>query len=181
MKSGQYISILKKDKKFTDALEKLIAKPKTLEFADRSYLLSCAIIFVREYENNPAHTSFLELGYYIILKYSLTFRDFEPLYDFSVNFGFYPIAQAITEKRLLHCNSLQSALLQTQIRDEFGDKNLVLTKEQKDIKEKFLSEKASDISLIAPTSYGKSSLIFDHLIKLDESFRRIGIIIPTKS
>lgn len=181
MKSGQYISILKKDKKFTDALEKLIAKPKTLEFADRSYLLSCAIIFVREYENNPAHTSFLELGYYIILKYSLTFRDFEPLYDFSVNFGFYPIAQAITEKRLLHCNSLQSALLQTQIRDEFGDKNLVLTKEQKDIKEKFLSEKASDICLIAPTSYGKSSLIFDHLIKLDESFRRIGIIVPTKS
>lgn len=181
MADSKILSKLKKDEKFSNVLTSLIANPQALRFADKSYILSCAIVFIREYESNPSFTSLLELGYYIILKYSLEFDDFEPLYDFSVNFGFYPIAQAITEKRLLQFKNLQSSLLQSQIQVEFGDKDLVLTKEQKDIKEKFLDDKALDICLIAPTSYGKSSLISDHIIRQDESFRRIGIIVPTKS
>ena len=181
MRNSNTLLNLKNDEKFSSVLEKLIARPKELKFADKSYILSCAIILLREYEENPSLKSFLELGYYIILQYSLKFRDFEPLYDFSVNFGFYPIAQAITDNHLLECDSLQFSLLQSQIRDEFSDKNLILTKEQKDTKAKFLSESAADICLIAPTSYGKSSLIFDHISKLGKSCRRIGIIVPTKS
>lgn len=181
MRNNNNLLILKNDQKFSSVLENLIARPEELSFAEKSYILSCAIILLREYEANPSLKTFLELGYYIILKYSLKFDDFEPLYDFSVNFGFYPIAQAITDNHLLECNSLQFSLIQSQIRDEFSYKNLILTKEQKNTKAKFLSESAADICLIAPTSYGKSSLISDHISKLGQSYRRIGIIVPTKS
>lgn len=68
MTDSKILSKLKKDEKFSNVLTSLIANPQALRFADKSYILSCAIVFIREYESNPSFTSLLELGYYIILK-----------------------------------------------------------------------------------------------------------------
>jgi reverse gyrase len=43
-----------------------------------------------------------------------------------------------------------------------------------------LSSKENEQSYIAPTSYGKSSIIIEHL-KLNNSNKKVGIIVPTKS
>ena len=71
-------------------MKKLTVAPSRLDENERTFLLTVAIILLRKYERDHRLTSFVELAYFIILKYSLYFNDFAPLYDFSVNIGYYP-------------------------------------------------------------------------------------------
>lgn len=164
---------------FKDVIEKLTLG-EFLNNKDSTYILSCALIFLKEYEKNDINEnmSYLELAYYIILKYSLIHDDYKPLYDFCLNFGFYPIVKYIRDKELLEDAGIEDLIVESNVK-KYIHRNITETLEQSKIRSKVLTDNSAEFSLIAPTSFGKSSIIREH-IKL-HSYNKIGIIVPTKS
>ena len=155
-----------------------LALDKSLTVYEASYILTCAMLFIKEYEKDVNKSSYVEIAYYIILKYSLNSGDYKPLYDFSVNFGYYPISSLILNNNLLANESIEDLIIQNNI-NKYKNENITETFEQHKIRENILSEEQLSQSFIAPTSYGKSSIIIDHICK--HNYNRIGIIVPTKS
>lgn len=187
--SYRTIKGLKNNKEFVDALETLYLlkagqdkTPNNLSREQAVLLLSSAIVLLRAYELNKSYKSYAELGYDIILKYSLYSRDFEPLYDFSINFGFYPIAILLADSINNEASSLLEELSKRYVKDKFSYEGIVQTFDQKNMRDELLSANGVDeICLIAPTSYGKSSLIIDDILKNSSTYKRVGIVVPTKS
>ena len=181
MDDKRLIQNLKTLPMYSDALEKLTVAPIRLDENERTFLLTVAIILLKKYERDNRLTSFVELAYFIILKYSLSFNDFFPLYDFSVNFGYYPIARAIEELEQIRMDNIESAIIHTLIDDGYRRESVIETYEQKRTRDQILRSKNKDICYIAPTSFGKSSIILEHIAAHWEEFKRIAIIVPTKS
>ena len=140
-----------------------------------------AIILLRKYERDNRLTSFVELAYFIILKYSLSFSDFAPLYDFSVNIGFYPIARAIEEFEQIQIDNIETAIIHALIDDGYRRESIIETYEQKHTRNQILRSTNKDICYIAPTSFGKSSIVLEHIAAHWEVFKKIAVIVPTKS
>lgn len=152
----------------------------TLEEEEKNYILACALILAKYYEKDKRFTSYLEFAYYIILKYSIVHEDFEPLYDFTINFGFYPIAKKIYNLGLIDTMSLSSAMLSIRL-NNFSHNGYIETLEQKRSREAILNEESGESCFIAPTSFGKSSVILDYINKYKSERKRICIIVPTRS
>lgn len=152
-----------------------------LEENEKVFLLSSAIILSKNYSMDKRYQSYAELAYYIILKYSLITNDFTPLYDFAVNFGFYPIAKSLVEKEKIEMDSIINYNTQARIEEEFKFNNLIETYNQKEIRNSILESESIEICFIAPTSFGKSSLIVEDIKKNLKSRNKISVIVPTKS
>lgn len=152
-----------------------------LDESEKVFLLSSAIILSKNYDVDKRYQSYAELAYYIILKYSLITNDFVPLYDFSVNFGFYPIAKSLVEKEKVEINSIINFNTQARIEEEFEFNNLIETYNQKEIRNSILESENNEICFIAPTSFGKSSLIIEDIRKNLNNRNKISIVVPTKS
>ena len=156
-------------------------KKVVLEESEKVFLLSSAIVLSKNYDIDKRYQSYAELAYYMILKYSLITNDFLPLYDFTVNFGFYPIAKSLVEKGKIEIKGIINHNVQSRIKDEFKYNNLIETYSQKKVRNSILESENNEICFIAPTSFGKSSLIVED-IKKNMSYRnKISIIVPTKS
>lgn len=181
MDDKRLIQNLKTLPMYSDAMEKMTVAPTRLDENERTFLLTVAIILLRKYERDNRLTSFVELAYFIILKYSLSFNDFTPLYDFSVNIGYYPIARAIEELEQIQIDNIESAIIHTLIDDDYRRDSVIETYEQKHTRDQILRSSNKDICYIAPTSFGKSSIILEHIAEHWESFKRIAVIVPTKS
>lgn len=161
---------------FNEVIKKLTLNQK-LNNEESTYILTCAILLIREYEKDKIQ-SYIELAYYIILKYSLIHSDYQPLYDFATNFGFYPISNALIKENLVQISDINNLITNKRI-SKYQNNNIIETLEQHIIRQKILDEKHSYFSFIAPTSYGKSSIVVEHINKYN--FNKIGIIVPTKS
>ena len=181
MDDNRLIQNLKTLPLYSTAMEKLTVAPNQLDENEKTFLLTVAIILLRKYERDHRLTSFVELAYFIILKYSLSFNDFAPLYDFSINIGYYPIAQAITEFEQIRMDSISAAIIPTLIDDGYKRESIVETYGQKHTRDHILSSTSKDICYIAPTSFGKSSIILEHIAAHWETFERVAVIVPTKS
>jgi hypothetical protein len=100
-------------------LFKEVIKKLTLDIdltdEEKTYILSSAIVFLRHYESNKIHTSYIELAYYLILKYTFKYNDFEPLYDISTNFGLYPISNYILENNLLEHTTIDDRIIELNL------------------------------------------------------------------
>lgn len=162
---------------FKTVMEKL-TRNIPLDEKESTYILTCAILFIQIFEQNKKLYSYIELAYYIILKYALVNNDYRPLYDFAINFGFYPISNAIIKTNLLSNPNLDDLIANKKILN-YQKNNIVETLEQHIIRQNILDEDSSHFSFIAPTSFGKSSIIVEHINKYH--FNKIGIIVPTKS
>lgn len=104
---------------------------------------------------------------------------YQPLYDFSINFGYYPIAKNIAEHKLIELNTIQDVILEKKM-NKYEKKDIVETYEQFKVENNILNDKNNKyITYIAPTSYGKSSIINELIV--NEGYNKIGIIVPTKS
>lgn len=171
------LTSLKNDELFNTCIEKLTVH-KELNDDEKRFILECAIILIREYEKDKEHESYLEFAYFIILNYSLQYNDYEALYDFSINFGYYPIAKKIVEHGLIEINTIQDMLLEKRI-NQFERKDIIETYEQYKSERDILQDKNNYISYSAPTSYGKSSIINELIV--NENYNKIGIIVPTRS
>ena len=158
-------------------IEKLMCE-KVLNEYEKEFLLESALLLIHNYENDTSKKSYFELAYYIILKYSLTYDDYEPLYDFSFSYGFYPTIEYINknigkDNKTINTLALESLILNYQ-RD-----NITETYFQKINRDSIIKSSANEKCYIAPTSFGKSSIIID-LIKMNLNKKHV-IVVPTKS
>lgn len=155
-----------------------IANSKDLTFEENVFCLSIAILLVKEFDNDKRRTSYLEYGYYLILSYSLQNNILEPLFDISVNMGFYPISKYILENEKISNENLQNYFIDNSL-ELFKKNSITETLEQKKYREEFLKSNELDNCYIAPTSFGKSTLMLDLISSLE--LDKVFIIVPTKS
>lgn len=174
------LTSINKEERFRDTFKKLTVGKK-LDSNDQAYILASAILFIRRYQQDRRYTSYADLAYYIILKYSLQYVDYTPLYDFAINFGFYPIAKVLLSNDLYSGNLITSCLGDIQLDRFRNGKKDILTLEQYNASSSFLQENAQESCYLAPTSFGKSSLIVDQIKQLDSLSSRIVVLVPTKS
>ncbi|MBK2258358.1 DEAD/DEAH box helicase [Francisella philomiragia] len=160
------------------SVEKL-TKGYELTFDEKVCVLELAILFTKIYEKDRRQKQYIEFAYYLILKYSIFFDDYEPLYDFSLNFGFYPISSHILKHEMLGTDKLQNLFNKIGL-GEYEANGYTQTQEQYNTKEDILNSDNKEISFIAPTSFGKSSIIKD-IIKKNNDLTKIAIIVPSKS
>ena len=158
-----------------------VEKPIELEKTEKIFLLSSAIILAKNYDIDKRYQSYAEFAYYIILKYSIITNDFLPLYDFAINFGFYPIAKSLVENGQIKICNIINYNIQARIDDEFAFNNLIETYSQKEVRNSILNSENNEICFVAPTSFGKSSLIIEDIKKNIANRNKISIIVPTKS
>lgn len=179
MDSGEKrkLTSLGNDELFNSCIKKLTIHDD-LSYDEKKFILECAIFLIREYEKNKEHESYLEFAYFIILNYSLQYNDYEALYDFSINFGYYPIAKKIVEYGLIQINTIEDMLLEKRM-NQFERKDIIETYEQYNSENDILKDENNYISYSAPTSYGKSSIINELIV--NENYNKIGIIVPTRS
>lgn len=164
---------------FKDIIEKLTLD-ENLNYEERVYILTCAILFIKHYQEDNRYTSYADIAYYLILKYSLKYADYKPLYDFSVNFGFYPVTKSLLTMKLIDENSIHESIIDFKLDKFKNETNDIETLEQNIKSKKFLNDTVNETSYLAPTSFGKSSLIIKYIRQLDVNLK-IVIVVPTKS
>lgn len=167
---------------FRDLIKKLTVAPESLDDNENTYLLTCAILFIKHYQKDARCTSYPEFAYWIILKYGLATNDFKPLYDISTDFGYYPIVNAIQQDGLVKMEKVNDILLNIEL-DRFKSEKegYIETLHQFTTKQKIFKEKQDEISYVAPTSYGKSSIMVDCIRKFGSETPKVVIVVPTKS
>lgn len=163
---------------FNKTFKKLMTYPKDLTNQECVFLLSTALVLLKNYDNTKIKVYF-DLSYYIILKYGITFNDYRPLYDISLNMGFYSVSSYVYGNKMINEDNLTINLIEEEIKNIYKKNNIILTKEQHNIGYKLLNEKSNNLSFIAPTSYGKSEIIKEHIVS--NKYHKICIVVPTKS
>lgn len=167
------ISSLRKNKEFDHLYSKLLLG-KGLDESDMIRTLETAILFI-----NCRSADIQSLGYRMIVLYSCLTKDFIPLYDVSLSFGYYPISQIIDSKSKIQIKNgsflqeMQRAYIRT-----FTKEGITFTHQQQVVRKAFLKNNADgSCAVIAPTSYGKSDLIISSL----RMGGNVCIIVPTKA
>lgn len=175
------LTTLKNTEKFKDTFHKLIVGNQHITPENQEFILLCAILFFNSYNNDKRYKSYFRLAYYIILKYSQLFNDFKPLYDISIQIGFFPICNILIDNQKIQPNNLSDVISHKFLKSKYINEreNYIETLEQYNSVKKLLESSSNTLAYIAPTSFGKSSLISTFL--LQEKFSKIGIIVPTKS
>ena len=137
-------------------------------------LLAIAICFTNAIDTNVQH-----LGYRIIVEYCNQSHNYIPLYEIAVNKGLYPVSKFIEQ----HYVSENRKNFFTEWNDAFVEQfatNQQYQSEQQHVLTKFFSEKKnSTVSVIAPTSYGKSELILSAV--KEYAGKKICIVTSTKA
>ncbi|WIG69524.1 DEAD/DEAH box helicase family protein [Photobacterium damselae] len=168
---------LKDDDKFLSSMKKMSLNIP-LDTSEMEYLLSCAVLFLEEYCKDKRKNLYFEIAYFIVLKSAINNSEYEPLLDVSSNFGLYPISNYIT-KNNLYTSSLSSEFsLSYQLR-KFEYNSIIETYEQKKSRLELVNSDDEENCYIAPTSFGKSSLITE--IIREKQLKKVAIIVPTKS
>lgn len=175
---GKRILTLLKKKDVSKKMTEWLYKKEAIQNEEAEFLYSIALILIHEYEDHKDKVYYIQYAYEIIARTSFKIKQFKALYDFSVNYGYYPVARKITQLNLINEPTINYLFSEIAI-DDFEDKNKILTFEQKRMFDAVLKDETNDESFLAPTSYGKSQLIFEHIQK--HSADIIGIIIPTKA
>jgi len=186
--SYRTIKGLQSNEMFASAIQRLYlsindSSQKSL-LGDREivYLLSCALVLLKAYDLDHVYKSYAEFAYSIILQCSLLIGYYEPLYDFAVNFGFYPIASLLANGGLVNLESVVDELSGRHIDESFRHNNIIETYDQQKMRMAISDDSdLNELCLVAPTSYGKSSLIINDIRLNSDRFKKFAIIVPTKS
>ena len=117
-------------------------------------LLAIAICFT-----NADDTNVQQLGYRIVVEYCNQTNDYIPLYEIAVNKGLYPVSKFIEQ----HYIDDSKRNFFTEWNDAFTEQyisgEICRSEQQNSLVHFFESKKDDTVSVIAPTSYGKSELI----------------------
>lgn len=155
--------------KFAYVMRRLYKKEQLTE-EESEYILSCSLLLLKEYDNTNEKELF-ELAYNIVLRYALLSKNYQPLYDVSCNYGFYPSVQFISKNHLLENSTVQDVMINFSVEMNYRNDGYIETYEQHRTRKNIISSKKKSIAFIAPTSSGKSSLIIQH-IKSNERIRK---------
>lgn len=185
MNDYKLIKMLKNIPNFELIIKKLILQssedPTIMNNSEKVFLLGCAIFLIKGYEKDRRYKSYIEFAYYIILKYAIIFNDYLPLYDFAINFGFYPIAKSLVDNNLVQLNTIENCTTQARIEEEYKHNDFIETYSQKIVRDNMLENKNNELCIVAPTSFGKSSLIIEDIKNNLDKRDKVAIIVPTKS
>lgn len=166
---------------FKESFKKLSVGDQ-MSHEEQEYILSTALLFIKYYNADNRMLSYLDIAYYIVLKYSLSYNNYEPLLDFSSQFGFYPITLWIRENKMSGksiFDNIEMSAIERFFKNELG--NYTETLEQNSQRTQLIENSENEISYIAPTSFGKSQVIQEYLQKYNNKYHKIGIIVPSKS
>ena len=137
-------------------------------------LLSIAIIML-----NSSNIDVQRLGYRIIVIYSNRTQDYAPLYEISINQGLFPITKFIDRKMIDNDRRSFFTEMNLAFLEIFKSDNVYFSEQQYLLNEFFSLRKDETVSIVAPTSYGKSELIIKTLV--ENKNKNICIVTPTKS
>lgn len=146
---------------------------KKLPLKDVQKILTIATIFLNS--NNKDVQNF---GYRIILIYCNKSKDYRPLYEVALNLGYIPVAKSI-DRMIENSDDTFYKLFNTSFFENFHQNKIYMSEQQLEISKFFNKYNYETISVIAPTSYGKTELILS-LLRENEN-KKICIITPTKS
>ena len=175
------LTALGKDPEIDELIQKLIVGTE-MTYVEKIRILQTAILLLVNYNSDNRFRGCREFAYYIFLKYAVTYHDYNPLFDYAINNGLYPIATILQNDTTQNLSLLSELTVSCARVLHTDENNNILTDEQKYFSEEIMQliqDEDSEVAYIAPTSYGKSSLIVKIIKK--KNVNRIGIIVPTKS
>ncbi|CCV63895.1 DEAD/DEAH box helicase [Alteracholeplasma palmae J233] len=143
---------------------------------ESTYVINLSLVFY-DYYLKENQEYYFEFSYYLVLKYFIITGDYNPLYDFSINVGFYPITSLLNKKYKTEIGIFDFINQLKMEKYELNDK--IQTKEQYSNKVKLIESKSKYRSFIAPTSFGKSEVILEDIDKLN--LLKVAIIVPKKA
>ena len=138
-----------------------------------------AILSVSVFLINTNDPVLEHLGYRIIVEYCNRYNNYKPLYEITVNYGLYPISKYIEEHYVQDSEKNFYTEWNDSYTEQYKDGNIYQSKQQKELNSFFDKKEIETISVIAPTSYGKSELILKAVKEFEG--KRICIITPTKA
>ena len=129
-------------------------KLSNLNESDHIKLLELAILLI-----NSKNEQLFDLGYFIIVNYSVETQNYIPLFEISEKMLNFPIINFLYKKRLVTVENnffteIENSVMQLS---KMSD-NYFYTANQKFMNFKFF-QKDINMSVIAPTSFGKTDLI----------------------
>ncbi|MGF1869814.1 hypothetical protein L4D75_07805, partial [Photobacterium indicum] len=157
---------------FSEAMKKMSLNV-ALSNEELEFVLSCAILFFKEYAGDKRKSPYFQLAYYITLKCAINNNNYEPLLDASANFGLYPISKYILNNILSEDDNFNKFSLDYQL-EKFKHGNIFETYEQRQSREEIVTSYSQENCYVAPTSFGKSSLIVEIINK--EEIDKVAII-----
>jgi len=159
-----------------DSLYKKLVVGQSVTEKEYKKLLTLAIIFINELDEN-----IFKLGYRIIVLYCNQTKDYKPLYDVAINKGLYPIVKVIEKNERYNWEIEKSflKLFQSSFGENYKFNEIYLSEQQNDLFTFFNESNEKTVSVIAPTSYGKSELVIS-TIKQRQS-ANVCIIVPSKA
>lgn len=137
-------------------------------------ILALATLFI-----NSTDEHIKKLGYRIIVVYCVRTNDYKPLYDVAVNCGIIPIAHFIEDKIMKEKDGNVFTEMNAAFGKHFIINNIYCSLQQKQLIEFYGKNSDSSLSVVAPTSYGKTDLIISTVKEAVN--KNICIITPTKS
>ena len=137
-------------------------------------LLAIAICFI-----NADNTYVQQLGYRVVVEYCNQTNDYKPLYEIAVNKGLYPISKFIEEHYIADYKKNFFTEWNDAIMEQYVSDGICLSEQQKSLNNFFESKKDNTVSIIAPTSYGKSELILSAV--KEYKGKNICVLTPTKA
>lgn len=158
---------------FSNAYEDFLLE-KDMNRSKYIAILSIATLFI-----NSSNENVRKLGYRIIVIYCNRVKDYKPLYDISVNSGIIPVSQFIEDKLVLDKEKNFFTEINAAYSKNFVINNIFCSLQQKELVDFYNDNRNDSLSVVAPTSYGKTDLIL-HTVK-NNADKNICVITPTKS
>lgn len=137
-------------------------------------MLALATLFINSLDKNIR-----KLGYRIIVIYCNRTNDYKPLYDVAVNSGLVPVAHFIEDKIMDEQEGNVFVEMNAAFSKHFVINNIYCSLQQKKLIDFYDKNIDSSLSVVAPTSYGKTDLIMSTV--RGTTNKNVCVITPTKS
>ena len=141
---------------------------------DNRRMLSLAIIFI-----NSENIYVQRLGYRIIVLYGNRTKDYLPLYEIALNKGLYPVVKFIDRQHLEEEKRNFFTEINSSFVEAYRENGVYQSEQQYRLSHFYKVESDNSISVVAPTSYGKTELILNTI--REKPNKNICILTPTKA
>lgn len=162
-----------KNTNFPELYKKLLLREQ-MSYKEKEKILKLAIIFI-----NLENENLNKFGYRLIVMYCNQYNDYLPLYEVSLNKDLYPISHFIERNYITDGLENFYTIFNSSLLEQYKKDNVYQSLEQYNLNNFYNENKEESVSVVAPTSYGKTELIIDTIRK--NINKRICIITPTKS
>lgn len=145
-----------------------------LPLHDMEKLLSVAVYLVNIENVNLQH-----LGYRIIVDYCNNSQNYRPLYEIANLYGLYPVSKFIEDHYIAEDEKNFFSAWNDASVEQYHHDPIYQTEEQRELDVFYMDGKADNVSVVAPTSYGKSELILESIKQY--LGKKICIVTSTKA